>query len=53
MGRIKQIFYMTKTAFLEERHNMRVIMGFLLGMALFGYWLNCFLRYGFPINMWL
>ena len=36
MGRIKQVFYMTKTTFLEEQHNKRVIMGFLLGMALFG-----------------
>ena len=55
MDRIRQIFYMTKTAFLEERHNKRVIMGFLLGMALFGYWLNCFLRYaldiGEPVNV--
>lgn len=55
MGRIKQIFYMTKTTFLEEWHNKRVIMGFLLGMALFGYWLNLFLQYaldvGEPVNV--
>jgi hypothetical protein len=55
MGRIKQVFYMTKTTFLEEWHNKRVIMGFLLGMALFGYWLNYFLQYaldiGEPVNI--
>ena len=55
MGRIKPIFYMTKTTFLEEWHNKRVIMGFLLGMALFGYWLNLFLQYaldvGEPVNV--
>lgn len=55
MGRIKQIFYMAKTTFLEEWHNKRVIMGFLLGMALFGYWLNYFLQYaldiGEPVNI--
>ncbi len=55
MGRIKQIYYMTKATFLEERHNKRVIMGFLLGMALFGYWLNYFLQYaldiGEPVNI--
>ena len=55
MGRIKQIFYLTKTAFLEEWHNKRVMMGFLLGMALFGYWLNLFLQYaldvGEPVNI--
>ena len=55
MGRIKQIFYMTKTTFLEEWHNRRVMMGFLLGMALFGYWLNLFLQYaldtGEPVHI--
>lgn len=55
MGRIKQIFYMTKTTFQEEWHSKRVIMGFLLGMALFGYWLNLFLQYtlesGEPVNI--
>ena len=55
MGRIKQVFYMTKTTFLEEQHNKRVIMGFILGMALFGYWLNLFLQYaldiGEPVNI--
>lgn len=55
MGRIKQIFCMTKTTFLEERHNKRVIMGFLLGMALFGYWLKLFIQYaldvGEPVNV--
>lgn len=46
---------MTKTTFLEEWHSKRVIMGFLLGMALFGYWLNYFLQYaldvGEPVNI--
>ena len=55
MARIKQVFYMTKTTFLEEQHNKRVIMGFILGMALFGYWLNLFLQYaldiGEPVNI--
>lgn len=55
MGRIQQVFYMAKTTFLEEQHNKRVIMGFLLGMALFGYWLNCFIQYaldvGEPVNI--
>ena len=55
MGRIKQVFYMTKTTFLEEQHNKRVIMGFILGITLFGYWLNLFLQYaldtGEPVNV--
>lgn len=55
MDRIKQVCSMTKTTFLEERHNKRVIMGFLLGIALFGYWLNLFLQYareiGEPVNI--
>lgn len=55
MDRIKQVFYMTKTTFLEEQHNKRVIMGFILGIALFGYWLNLFLQYaldiGEPVNV--
>ena len=55
MARIKQVFYMTKTTFLEEQHNKRVIMGFILGIALFGYWLNLFLQYaldiGEPVNI--
>ena len=55
MARIKQVFYMTKTTFLEEQHNKRVIMGFILGITLFGYWLNLFLQYaldtGEPVNV--
>ncbi len=55
MGRIKPVFYMTKTTFLEEWHNKRVIMGFLLGIALFGYWLSLFFQYaldiGEPVNV--
>ena len=55
MARIKQVFYMTKTTFLEEQHNKRVIMGSILGITLFGYWLNLFLQYaldiGEPVNV--
>ena len=55
MARIKQVFYMTKTTFLEEQHNKRVIMGSILGITLFGYWLNLFLQYaldiGEPVNI--
>lgn len=55
MDRIKQVFCMAKTVFLEEWQNKRVIMGFLLGIALSGYWLNCFIQYaldaGEPINI--
>ena len=55
MARIKQVFYMTKTTFLEEQHNKRVIMGFILVITLFGYWLNLFLQYaldtGEPVNV--
>lgn len=50
MDRIKQVFYMTKTTFLEEQHNKRVIMGFILGIVLFGYWLNLFLQYALDIG---
>lgn len=46
---------MTKTTFLEEQRNKRVIMGFILGLALFGYWLNNFVQYaldtGEPVNI--
>ena len=42
MGKYKQIFCITKNTFLEERSSKRVIMGFVLGIALFGYWLNNF-----------
>lgn len=55
MDRIKQVFCMTKITLLEEQRNKRVIMGFMLGIALFGYWLNCFIQYavdiGEPINI--
>lgn len=55
MGRTQQVFYMAKTVFLEERYKKRVIMGFILGMALFGYWLNYFMQYvldvGEPVNI--
>lgn len=55
MARIQQVFYMAKATFLEEQHNKRVIMGFILGMALFGYWLNYFIQYaldvGEPVNI--
>ena len=45
MGKYKQIFCITKNTFLEERSSKRVIMGFVLGIALFGYWLNNFMQY--------
>lgn len=55
MDRIKQVFYMAKTTFLEEQRNKRVIMGVILGLALFGYWLNNFVQYaldtGEPVNI--
>lgn len=55
MDRVKQVFYMTKTTFLEEQRNKRVIMGFVLGIAMFGYWLNYFIQYaldtGEPVNI--
>lgn len=55
MDRIKQVFCMTKTTFLEEQRDKRVIMGFILGIALFGYWLNNFVQYaldtGEPVNI--
>ena len=55
MGKYKQIFCITKNTFLEERSSKRVIMGFVLGIALFGYWLNNFMQYvwdtGEPINI--
>jgi len=41
---------MAKTTFLEEWHNKRVIMGFILGMALFGYWLNYFIQYALDVG---
>lgn len=50
MGRIQQVFYMAKTTFREEQHNKRVIMGFILGIALFGYWLNLFLQYALDVR---
>ncbi len=34
MDRIKQVFYITKSVFLEERQNKRGMMGFLFGIAL-------------------
>ena len=55
MGKYKQIFCITQNTFLEERSSKRVIMGFVLGIALFGYWLNNFMQYvwdtGEPINI--
>lgn len=55
MDSVKQIFYMTKNTLLEERNNKRVIMGYLLGITLFGYWLNNFMQYawstGEPVNI--
>lgn len=55
MGRIRQSFCMMSNVFREERRDKRVIMGFILGVALFGYWMIFFLRYvqemGEPVNV--
>ena len=55
MSNIMQSFHMTKNIFQEERSDKRVIMGFILGIALFGYWLFFFLQYvrdrGEPVNI--
>lgn len=55
MYKLMQPFCITKNIFLEECGNKRVIMGFVLGLALFGYWLNFFFRYaldtGEPVNI--
>ena len=55
MDRLGSVFSMARASFSEEWHNKRVIMGFLLGLALFGYWLHSFLRYawdvGEPVNI--
>ena len=55
MGRIRQSFCMMSNIFREERRDKRVIMGFILGVALFGYWMFFFLRYvqetGEPVNV--
>lgn len=44
-----------KGMFLQEQRNGRVVMGYLLGFAIMGYWMNGFLRYaadtGEPINI--
>ena len=45
MGRIRQSFCMMSNIFREERRDKRVIMGFILGVALFGYWMFFFHRY--------
>lgn len=42
MGRIRQSFCMMSNIFREERRDKRVIMGFILGVALFGYWMFFF-----------
>ena len=55
MDKIIQSFAIMRNTFQEERSNKRVIMGFLLGTALFGYWLNLFIQYvrdtGEPVNI--
>lgn len=55
MGKMKQSFDMTKNIFREECRDKRVIMGYVLGIAIFGYWLHVFLQYvwdtGEPMNI--
>lgn len=55
MGKVKQIFCMAKNTYLDERNNKRIIMGFIMGIVLFGYWMNNFMQYvwdaGEPINI--
>lgn len=55
MGKMKQSFGMTKNILREECRDKRVIMGFVLGIAIFGYWLYFFLQYvwdtGEPVNI--
>lgn len=55
MDRIRQSLGMMRNIFREESRDKRVIMGFILGVALFIYWLNFFLRYvqamGEPVNV--
>lgn len=55
MGKYEQIFCITKNQLLEERNSKRVMMGFILGIALSGYWLNNFMQYvwdtGEPVNI--
>ena len=45
----------TKGMFQQEQRSGRVVMGYLLGFAVMGYWIACFLRYaadtGEPVNM--
>lgn len=45
----------TKGLFEQERRNGRVVMGYMLGLAIMGYWMSNFLRYaqgiGEPINI--
>lgn len=44
-----------KGMFRQEQRNVRVIMGYLLGFAVMGYWMSGFLRYvadtGEPVNI--
>lgn len=44
-----------KGMFRQEQRNVRVIMGYLLGFAIVGYWMSGFLRYaadtGEPVNI--
>lgn len=45
MDNVKQIFNISRNTFLEERNSKRVIMGYVLGVALLGYWLHNFMLY--------
>lgn len=45
----------TKGMFQQEQRSGRVVIGYLLGFAVMGYWIACFLRYaadtGEPVNI--
>lgn len=50
MGKIMQPFHIMRNIFQEECRDKRVIMGFILGIALFGHWLYFFLRYAWDVG---
>ncbi len=55
MDKAMQPIRIAKHAFWAECWDKRVIMGFILGMALFGYWMHFFLQFvwesGEPVNI--
>lgn len=55
MGKGKSVFVLARNLFCSEWANKRTVMGFLLGMALPGYWLSNYMNYvkdcGEPVNV--